>query len=111
MKCKQCGDTDPGHMMNRGKGRISKVLCKSCHNKNTIERGRRNRQALIEYMGGKCVECGYDKHPDAMDFHHVGAKDKSFKSIRYWSFERAKKELEGCILLCANCHRIEHSGA
>jgi 5-methylcytosine-specific restriction endonuclease McrA len=87
-----------------------KTLCKSCHNRNTIARGRRNKESYIEYKGGACQLCGYKKSLAAMDFHHKDPKQKdpSFQSIRYWGLEKAKVELDKCLLLCSNCHREEH---
>lgn len=59
----------------------------------------------------KCKQCGYDKHPVALDFHH---KDPSKKDeglarlITTGSMKRIQEELEKCDVLCANCHRILH---
>lgn len=99
-------------MMSKGGGRKCLTLCKACHNQNTIERGRKNKQKYIDYKGGKCENCGYDTCSDALEFHHKDPiqKDPSFKSIRYWGLEKAKEELDKCLLLCANCHREKHAG-
>lgn len=62
----------------------------------------------IELKGGKCQICGYNKHPGALDFHHVDPATKSF-AISGGGFSRSWKslqaELQKCILVCANCHR------
>ena len=96
--------------MNKGRGRKCKSLCKACHNKNTIARGWKNKADYIQYLGGTCDFCGYGKSQWALEFHHKdpNEKDLNFKSIRYWGLEKAKEELDKCILLCANCHREEH---
>lgn len=109
--CKQCGESNKDSMMNKGQGRKSKTLCKSCHNQNTISRGRSNRRKLIAYKGGACERCGYATCEDALEFHHKDpdTKDPSFNSIRYWSEDKAKIEVDKCLLLCANCHREKHS--
>lgn len=108
--CKMCGETNESKMMNKGGGYRSKTICKSCHSKETIKRGNRNRDRLISHLGGKCSRCGYSKCNAALEFHHTtGRKDPNFKSIRYWKFERAIEELTDCLLLCANCHREEHN--
>lgn len=108
--CIYCGETDPLKMMRMSKERISKNRCKSCHNQKTIERGQENKQLILDYYGGKCTICGYDKCMRALDFHHPEGvdKDPNFQSIRYWDFKRAKNELDKCILLCSNCHREQH---
>ena len=72
---------------------------------------RRRKQKLVEYYGGKCVLCGYDKSMSALHFHHVDPTIKSeqpTKVIGQWSIERAKEELDKCILVCSNCHAEIH---
>ena len=63
----------------------------------------------VEYLGGKCQRCGYDKCIAALSFHH---KDPQLKEYNFgdstMSIETYKKELDKCILLCANCHMEEH---
>ncbi len=85
--------------------------CRVCLNKKTLEKGQRNKQRAIEYKGGKCAYCGYNRCSDALEFHHIDSrqKDKMFRNLRYWGWERTKKELEKCLLLCSNCHREKHS--
>lgn len=107
--CKFCGETDIDKMMSKGGGRKCNTLCKSCHNIRTVERGRKNKAAYIEYKGGRCEKCGYSRCYDALEFHHPDPKEKdpTFKAIRYWGLEKAKRELDKCNLLCSNCHREE----
>jgi len=65
----------------------------------------------IKYKGGECLICGYNKHLAALQFHHTDPKHKDFgiADFRNRSFEKLKSELDKCILLCANCHSIEHA--
>lgn len=70
------------------------------------------RKWLDDYkMLKTCSKCGFS-HPKALDFHHVDplSKEESVSSAvtQGWSISRIKKEIEKCILLCANCHRIYH---
>jgi len=91
-------------------------MCKNCkppaktRNASVIEWRRRKKLILIEYKGGKCERCGYDKYIGALDFHHKIPSEKDFsisnRNIR--SIEKYKKEVDKCILLCANCHREIH---
>lgn len=57
-----------------------------------------------------CSQCGI-KHPAVIDFHHADPKTK-IKSVhefaRTGSYKKAFAEVEKCIVLCANCHRILH---
>lgn len=83
---------------------------KRCHSCNTKIRRFRAKIAAIEFLGGCCSHCGYDAHPSALEFHHVNATNKDFtiSSVSNKSWVSIKEELLKCILLCSNCHRIEH---
>lgn len=75
-----------------------------------------NRRALlraqaVNYKGGKCQICSYDRSLAAFDFHHVDPLEKDFSiSSRMTSWDVIRKELDKCVLLCANCHREVHDG-
>lgn len=77
--------------------------------KSKIRRDARKLRA-IQYLGGKCNHCQQVVHPAAFDFHHVDptTKDIEIGNLMTLSDENVFKELDNCILLCANCHRIEH---
>lgn len=68
------------------------------------------KRKAVEYLGGKCVVCGYDKCIWALDFHHRESEKKEFTISKYtnhgWNI--MKLELDKCDLLCANCHRETH---
>lgn len=71
------------------------------------------REKLVEYKGGSCVLCGYNKRINALDLHHLDASQKDFGIssgglTRSW--EKIKTEADKCILVCANCHREIHAG-
>jgi len=71
------------------------------------------KEKAIEYLGGKCSFCGYARSYAALDFHHIDEKSKSFGLSQRGltrSWERTKKELDKCVLVCANCHRELHVG-
>lgn len=57
-----------------------------------------------------CVRCGFD-NPLALDFHHLYDKKYNLAEICNYgvSIETLKAEITKCELICANCHRIEHS--
>jgi len=70
---------------------------------------RKAKLKLLEYKGGVCVRCGYDKCVDALEFHHTNSDGKDFTIAgKSWSFERLKKEADKCILVCSNCHKEIH---
>ncbi len=76
-------------------------------------RKRRERKELknkaVEYKGGSCEKCGYNKCMEALEFHHIDPKEKDFGiGGRTRSWKNVKKELDKCIMVCANCHREIH---
>ena len=58
-----------------------------------------------------CVDCS-QRHPATLHFHHLNSEDKvfsiSYAANRGFSLDRIKKEIDKCIVLCANCHAIRH---
>ena len=45
----------------------------------------------------------------ALSFHHKDPRKKEYNfNDSTMSIEKYKKELDKCILLCANCHMEEH---
>ncbi len=82
--------------------------------KRYVSNWRRNTKIkAIEYMGGKCKLCGYNRYVGALEFHHLDPNKKDFSisssgDCRSWKSIQA--ELDKCIILCSNCHREVHSG-
>ncbi len=108
--CRCCGETDPEKAVNLGSNRKHKSFCKQCHSEYTIDRFREYKRKAVEYKGGKCQGCEYDKCIGALEFHHrdPNAKDPTWQYMRNRKFENIKKELDKCDLLCSNCHRETH---
>jgi hypothetical protein len=71
---------------------------------------QKRKRDLVEYKGGKCIDCGYKKCIGALEFHHrdSGEKDYSIGHGTPHSWEDDIKEVDKCDLLCANCHRERH---
>ena len=66
---------------------------------------KRTKIKLVEYKGGCCIKCGYNKSMNALQFHHLDPNEKDFQiSGKSYSFDRMKEEVDKCILVCANCH-------
>lgn len=77
------------------------------------KRRKKIKAMAVEYKGGKCVFCNYNKCKDALHFHHLDPKKKEFHlglSGLTRSWERVRKEADKCILVCANCHSELHAG-
>jgi hypothetical protein len=86
--------------------------CKKCFVEYTNERAVQKKKRAVEFMGGKCVDCGraMDENDNPyylFDFHHLdpSQKDVGFKDMRFWSWKRIVKELAKCVLVCCVCHR------
>lgn len=76
------------------------------------ERGRKFKIKCVEYKGGCCEKCGYDKYVGALQFHHLDPKEKGFALSKMKSHKfdkKIKEELDKCMLVCANCHFEIHS--
>lgn len=86
------------------------VYCKICTNRQAIERFREAKRRAVEYKGGCCQVCSYDRCINALEFHHLDPtkKDFSISQAKNKSFDKIKSELDKCILVCANCHREIH---
>ena len=75
---------------------------------------RKVKNMLINYKGGKCSICGYDKCQGALQFHHLDQNEKEFTLSQVnlndtdFSIEKMKEEVDKCILVCANCHSEIH---
>jgi len=80
--------------------------------RNSYARKRRDerKDKLIEKFGNKCHDCGGSFHKAAYDFHHTNPELKSFEIApsldRNWNV--ILEEVEKCIMLCSNCHRVRH---
>lgn len=110
--CKVCGTTDLNNFYRRTNNcfNYGRRICKCCSNKAKAIQNRQTKRISIEYKGGKCEKCGYDKCPAALSFHHrdPAEKDLKWKNLKNCSFEKLKTELDKCDLLCHNCHAELH---
>ncbi len=110
--CRRCTRRLPVeefHLTNTQRG-YKNSYCKTCQTVRVRTSRQRFKDECIAYKGGKCMECGYDKCRDTLDFHHLG--EKEFQLSRYQRCtltDEVKAELDRCRLLCANCHREVHA--
>jgi hypothetical protein len=86
----------------------SSKMCSSCV---TNRRRFSIKERAVEYLGGKCIDCGYNKCLQALEFDHVDPMQKEFtiSGGHCFSWEKIKNELDKCVLRCANCHRERHA--
>lgn len=100
-KVTTCAECDKDIGRRGGWGRCS------CH----YRKRRRHaiKAACVELLGGGCTRCGGRFPLAVFDFHHK--EDKEFGISAYTkscSVDRIAAEIIKCVLLCANCHRLEH---
>lgn len=76
------------------------------------KKNRDNKAYWVQEKGGKCADC-QERYPQCVyQFHHVdGTKEANPSTVMNWEFNRAKQEMDKCVLLCANCHMIRHYGS
>lgn len=88
----------------------NKMFCQpKCKTKYYVDKNRKEHKIkAINYLGGKCKKCGYNRCPIALEFHHLDPSQKIFSisqipHTRSWA--RIQEEIDKCELLCSNCHR------
>jgi hypothetical protein len=105
-KCKPCKNLETVQYFN--------ARDKEKYNKHKKNRARANKLKSILYKGGKCNRCQVTLETlpqSAFEFHHLNPdeKEKEPAKVMRMSWDNIKKEIDKCILVCANCHRIIHA--
>ena len=76
---------------------------------------REERVAWLQSTKNKpCADCGGTFDPVCMDYHHIDPSTKYkpggimglIKSG--YGMDRIQGEIDQCVCLCANCHRLRH---
>ena len=74
------------------------------------ERYRLIKDTLVNLFGEECHKCNGKFPREVFDFHHIDKKDADPSHLIVNSSpDKIADEMSKCILLCANCHRIEHA--
>lgn len=100
--CKRCSKEIKPNKKNKI---YNKNYCVGC-----LVSVRRNKlkERAIQYKGGKCQNCGYNKCKRALTFHHLDPSKKTFElnsnNMFAMAWKKVEEELNKCILLCSNCH-------
>lgn len=107
-KCKQ--DKPITEFSFRPDRQIYQSYCRSCNVSKVDKQRRSMKERAVQYKGGKCKICGYDRCNRALSFHHFdpNLKDFAIGWIRTNGWETVKRELDKCVLLCTNCHAEVH---
>ena len=109
--CPRCqSNKSINNFYKRGDNNEPNTYCKQCANNQVTERQKELKEKCVEYKGGKCEICGYDKHKCVLEFHHKNPKEKEFNLSKKSSLfdDNIVRELNKCRLLCGVCHREEH---
>ena len=94
------------------RGLHRKGLCQECFSKFEIERRLAFKVKAVDFLGGKCSECGYNKCLAVLEFHHIDDSEKDGEIgtiISRSRWDLLETELLKCILLCSNCHAKKHN--
>ena len=80
-------------------------------NKNVKKLRKEKKAYFMSLLGNKCLNCGYDKCINALEFHHINGNKNKRRDYLSQSFEIILQEIQNgeLILLCANCHREKHA--
>jgi hypothetical protein len=81
--------------------------------KKTTFTRRELKQKAVNYKGGACESCGYNRNLNSLSFHHRDPTQKDFgisRLITRLSWCQIEEEIDKCALLCLNCHSDVHSG-
>ena len=123
MHCKQCGSSENKFYTGRSvcnrcvilrrkvSGWKPSVVSKEKSRARNRERFRVVKEILVETRNSTCFICGCIYPNEVFDFHHLDPATKiSEVSLLTHDLEIAKQEADKCIMLCANCHRMVHTG-
>jgi len=94
--CKNCNSEFLKSPCKKNKKFCSKE-CLTNHTKNTYKDSFSSVRAFLKRSGrlSKCQICGFDSVPEIMGVHHIDRNRKN-------------NNIENLMVLCPNCHSIEH---
>jgi len=102
--CKNCKKIyDREYHTNRNKEQLKRKLFLQ------KQRVLENRKKLYQYfLEHPCIICGENRVP-CLQFHHLDMDNKEFtiSNSLNKSWKNIKKEIDKCIVLCANCHSVQ----
>lgn len=105
-----------------------KSFCKDCENqyyrgkrsgidsRQTERRRKRREERILQVLSDQnngCYQCGtYYDISSVYEFHHLDSSQKEYRVAQLigQANDRWLTEIEKCILVCSNCHRIIHRG-
>ena len=87
------------------------TMCNRClYIKYTRPEAEKKLIVIREYkLESGCLDCGYNKHPAALEFDHRVNEAKLFnigEKVGAYSLDKIWAEIAKCDVVCANCHAI-----
>ena len=112
--CTKCGRELPLNAFpwrDKTKG-TRRADCKECHSEYMKQQYAQKKNIIEEQKAQqKCAKCG-ESRGYVLDYHHLNPEEKETTIARMtsnrYNLEDIQKEIEKCIVLCANCHREFH---
>jgi hypothetical protein len=118
IKCKLNKTLDNFHK-NKIRSDGLQTFCKTCSS--SYSRGRdqlkkretgkilvkRNKQFILDYLATHpCIDCG-ESDPVVLEFDHISTKNRCVTTLvqNGLSLANIQKEIDLCVIRCANCHR------
>jgi hypothetical protein len=115
-KCKYCNEYYPEEYFGVALTTKDKVYrrqkCRNCYRETKKDLQYKYRTWIDEYKTEKkCCECGINDYR-VLEFHHKNGSEKEFSigeiSTKGYGLKKIERELQKCLVICANCHRILH---
>jgi len=120
--CTHCGIKKPLSLFafdNRKKDKRA-CICKNCQALRSYKHRKEVRKEFYDELErrlklkGKKLECEHCGNicRRSLQFHHINPDEKEADLARYLEvmkrWEEAFKEIDKCMILCGNCHQLEH---
>lgn len=111
-RCSTCGERKPvetGFYRKSRGGSGYRTTCRDCSRAYQAEVKREVTDFVDAYkMQSGCADCGWCKHPQALEFDHRPdeIKGAEISDMRKAPLSLVIEEIAKCDVVCANCHRI-----
>jgi hypothetical protein len=114
IQCKNCGYTSDDleeFVKNKNKPAGREQECKVCCANRVKLIGQVTKKIIDAACNKPCFRCGNRYPAYVMDFHHLdpNMKDLSVSGMKTYRIDRVLSEIDKCIVVCANCHRVIHN--
>ena len=73
----------------------------------------KRKEMVANAKNKPCASCNIKYDTCVMDLHHLdpSVKDSQVsKLMKSSSYNKLQEEIDKCVVLCANCHRMLHAG-